>query len=271
MSLTTEVNSTPLATHKLQAAPVAKAAKKTRARAEAVARVDANNASFRLLSTTINRVVMVAAFAISFNSQMAVGQWLGLGFASFLVPLALDALLFNLALAIPVLRAMGEGTRLFSSSLFSVTCLVSALNIAHILLPALPEGVTYEDAAAAAVAALIPFVVLLTTHLELTLTLAKTNASAKTLAARQAAIDAASSAPVSAVASSPSATSHSTVPVPTSKGTTRLTDEMRTEISTLFTTQSLSVPEIAKRLGTSAPTARKVLKDAGLYEGKESI
>jgi hypothetical protein len=212
---------------------------------------------------------MLAAFAISFNSQMAVGQWLGLGFASFLVPLALDALLFNLALAIPVLRAMGEGTRLFNSSLLSVTCLVSVLNIAHILLPALPEGVTYEDAAAAAVAALIPFVVLLTTHLELTLTLAKTNASAKTLAARQAAIDAASSAPVSAVAPSPSATSHSTVPVAT-KATTRLTDEMRTEISTLFTTQSLSVPEIAKRVGTSAPTARKVLKDAGLYEGKEA-
>lgn len=248
------------------ATQTASVAKKPRTKAGPVARTSADAASFRRLTTTINRVVMVAAFAISFTSQMAVGTWLGLGWFSFLVPLALDALLFNISLAIPTLRAMGENTRLFNGALLFVTCLVSALNVAHIVLPSISQGLSYEGVAAAIVAGLIPFVILLTTHLELTLNVAKTTGSTKTLAARQAAIDSGAD-----ITNSPAPKTTTTVkktsaasPVPS-----RLSDDQRSEIVRLDAT-GMTIPKIAAEVGTSAPTTRKFLRDSGLYPRKEN-
>ena len=268
MSLTMEVDSTPLATYKSQAAPAAKPVKKTRAAAIPAARLNATSEGYLRLVVVLNYVVLTASFTISFATLADFGMKSGLGWKSYLVPLSMDALSLAITISLPALKGMGEKTFRYLATLWGVACLVAALNISAVLVPAFSRSWTYDDFAAAVIVGFAPFGGIITTHLVLALKLAKTSTSAKALAARQAAIDA--GAPVLTAATPPVSTSPVDAPAATTKATTRLTDETRSEIASLFTTQTLSIPEIAKRVGTSAPTARKVLKDAGLYEGKEA-
>ncbi|VXB71892.1 membrane hypothetical protein [Frigoribacterium sp. 9N] len=266
MTLAMEAQRTTLATHnKTQTTHAAKATPVAR-------RIHANSRSYQMVVVSLILIVSGCALAVSFNSQMAVGEWMLLGFASFLVPCSIDALIVCLSLTIPVLKAMGRKTRGAYATLFALIGITCALNVVHILGPALEaDAVDFKVIVASTVYGFMPLLVFVGLHQFIELFFATPTASQRTLAARQSAIDAGLD-PAEVSNSSVKGQSATTLdkPAPTTKATTRLTDEMRTEIHTLFTTKTLSVPEIAKRVGTSAPTARKVLKDAGLYEGKEA-